>query len=86
MTNYLDNIKSKGWDKFFLEVETEFKHIREELSVVSDNVITVTSILASGTSNNADVSKFLIQIKNEEEVRKEFVKVREELNIDSFVL
>lgn len=82
MNNFLTTIESKGWDKFLLDVKNEFKSIRESLSLVeSDNFITPIS-----PSKSSDSLNITNKIKTKDEIKKEFIKVREELKIDSFVI
>lgn len=82
MNNFLTTIESKGWDKFLLDVKNEFKSIRESLSLVeSDNFIIPIS-----PSKSSDSLNITNKIKTKDEIKKEFIKVREELKIDSFVI
>lgn len=81
MNAFYENIRSKGWDKYFLSVEKEFETIREELS------------LSQKTNNNFEIENLNIKsnIKKDifyltntlpaKDITIEFKKLREELNI-----
>lgn len=81
MNNFLTTIENKGWDKFLLDVQNEFKTIRESLSLVE-----LDDFMSTPISSNKSLGSFNIitKIQTEDEIKKEFIKLRDELNIDSF--
>lgn len=83
MNNFLKTIEYKGWDKFLLDVKNEFKSIREDLSIVDRDDFLANSLIHSNSHND---KKTLINIQDEFDIKKEFSKLREELNIDFFVI
>lgn len=81
MNNFLTTIENKGWDKFLLDVQNEFKHIRENLSLVE-----LDDFMSIPISSNKPLSSvnIITKIQTEDEIKKEFIKLRETLNIESF--
>lgn len=81
MNNFLTTIENKGWDKFLLDVQNEFKHIRENLSLVE-----LDDFMSIPISSNKPLSSvnIITKIQTEDEIKKEFIKLREVLNIESF--
>lgn len=87
MNNFYENIKSKGWDNFMATIENEFKHIREDLSVSStDEVLVSTDFSTLKGLSEKDYKNFLVIHKTKDDIKKEFIKVREELNINTFTV
>lgn len=81
MNNFLITIESKGWDKFLLDIKNEFKNIRENLSIVESQDFMVVTMSSNKSTDILDIAN---KIKTKDEIKKEFVKLREELKIDSF--
>lgn len=81
MNNFLITIESKGWDKFLLDIKNEFKNIRENLSIVEAQDFMVITMSSNKSTDILDITN---KIKTKDEIKKEFVKLREELKIDSF--
>lgn len=87
MNNFYENIKSTGWDNFMATIENEFKHIREDLSVSStDEVLVSTDFSTLKGLSEKDYKNFLVIHKTKDDIKKEFIKVREELNINTFTV
>lgn len=85
MTNYYENLKSKGWDNLTTFIKNEFKHIREDLSVSdADTSIGYTYASTNNNLTDEDVLNLIVKLKDKEEITKEFLKIREELNIGVF--
>lgn len=87
MNNFYENIKSKGWDNFIATIENEFKHIREDLSVGStDEVLVCANFSTLKGLSEKDYKNFLFVNTTKDDIKKEFAKVREELNINTFTV
>ena len=68
-------------------IENEFKHIREDLSVSStDEVLVSTDFSTLKGLSEKDYKNFLVIHKTKDDIKKEFIKVREELNINTFTV
>lgn len=84
MSVFYENIHSKGWDKYFISLEKEFETIREELSLShKKDIILDIEILNTKANTKKDVYS-LNNMISPEDVKKEFKKIREELNISAF--
>lgn len=84
LSAYIENLKSRGWDNFIVDIGNEFRHIREELSI-TQSITTVVSSQPIVTIDSNNI-KTKTDIQSEESIKSELEKVREELNINSFSL
>ena len=84
---FYETIQAKGWDKFILSIENEFKNIREDLSIVErQDIVKNITLFKNQTLREGEYLIYLQETKSVEDIEKEFLKLREELNISKFCI